>query len=271
MPELPEVETVRRSLLPVLKGQTINKVDIFSPVVTLPDAAIFQQLIGRTVKDIQRRGKYLIVLFDAGAPLTVHLRMTGKLLWRQPEEPIAKHTHVIFTYACHKQLRFVDVRRFGRLWLGDPNTIPGLATLGKEPIAPDFSPEVLAQALSHHQKGKIKAVILDQTVVAGLGNIYADEALFAAAIHPETPAGALLSQDIQNLAYSMTFVLEEGIKYRGTSIRDYVDGQGEKGENQLRLQVFQREGQPCPCCGTPIRRTRVAGRSSYFCPACQKK
>jgi len=294
MPELPEVETVRRSLLPLLAGKRLAQVKIMSPVVALPQAADFAVLEGAALQDIKRRGKYLVLQFDSGVKLTVHLRMTGRLVYQDRQEPYCKHTHAVFVFQDDlsgqpikdietgqseenaldgfggKELRFVDVRRFGRLWLGEPEEIGGFAALGPEPLDDDFSPEKLAHALKKHTKTKIKSAILDQTVVCGLGNIYADETLFLARIHPERLVHTLTAQEIEALAHAMRTVLLTAIANRGTSFRDYVDGLGEKGSNQNALQVFRRQGQPCPCCGETIHRVKVAGRSSFFCPCCQK-
>ncbi len=270
MPELPEVETVRRSLIPLLTGEKLAQVKIVTPAVMLPETADFAVLEGATVKDIKRRGKYLVIQFDNSLKLTVHLRMTGRLVYQDKEEPYVKHTHAVLVFQSGKELRFVDMRRFGRLWLGEPEAISGFATLGPEPLDEDFSPEMLACALKKHAKTKIKSAILDQTVVAGLGNIYADEALFRAGIHPERLVHTLSDQEIMDLAAGMRQVLLAAIANRGTSFRDYVDGLGERGSNQETLQVFRRQGQPCPCCGKIIQRVKVAGRSSFFCSCCQK-
>ncbi len=269
MPELPEVETVRRSLQPLLPGRTITGVEVASPVVTLPDSRLFSSLRGVAFGQIDRRGKYLLFRLSDGRTLTVHLRMTGQLLWRQPEQPRDKHTHVVLQ--CEDmELRFVDVRRFGRLWLTPESEISGLCTLGKEPIDATFDHCYLERALSRHPRANLKGAILDQTVVAGLGNIYADESLFAAGLHPLRKVASLTQGEICALAQAMTEVLQRAIAHRGTSFRDYVDAAGEKGDNQQWLQIFLREGQPCLRCGATVERIKVVGRSSYYCPCCQQ-
>lgn len=275
MPELPEVETIRRSLEPCLKGQMITGLQIRHPDVLLPAPEAFTAILpGLRIMALQRRGKYLILELSEDWCLVFHLRMTGKLLWTtDPRSPVLPHTHLIFQFDSQAQLRFNDVRRFGRCWLvrlEELERISGLAALGPEPIRSDFTAAVLKERLSHKKNSKIKCALLNQTVVSGLGNIYVDEALFAAGIHPLRTAGSLSPEEVQALADAARHVLQQSIRRGGTSLRDYVDGFDRQGENQYHLQVFQREGAPCPVCGTPIRRIKIAGRSSFFCPRCQK-
>ncbi len=276
MPELPEVETIRRSLTPFLKGQILCSLQIHRPDILLPGPDVFMTVLpGLEILDLQRRGKYLILVLTEGWRLVFHLRMTGKLLWtRQPQTPIPLHTHLILQFTNQTQLRFQDVRRFGRCWLmqeAELDQISGLAGLGPEPIQPGFSADHLQKQLERKRNAKIKCALLDQTVVAGLGNIYVDEALFEARVHPLRTAGSLRPDELNALADSTRHVLEESINRGGTSLRDYVDGLDQQGQNQNHLQVFRREGEPCPVCGNLIRRIRIAGRSSFFCPVCQKE
>lgn len=276
MPELPEVETIRRSLAPYLKGQILCSLQINRPDILLPGPEVFMTVLpGLEILDLQRRGKYLILVLTEGWRLVFHLRMTGKLLWtRQPQTPIPLHTHLILQFTDQTQLRFQDVRRFGRCWLvqeAELDQISGLAGLGPEPILPGFSADHLQKQLEHKRNTKIKSALLDQTVVAGLGNIYVDEALFEARVHPLRTVGSLRPAEMKALAASTRHVLEESINRGGTSLRDYVDGLDQQGQNQNHLQVFRREGEPCPVCGNLIRRIRIAGRSSFFCPCCQKE
>lgn len=274
MPELPEVETIRRSLEPCLTGRQITGLQIRHPGILLPAPEAFAAILpGLRILALQRRGKYLILELSEDWCLVFHLRMTGKLLWTEdPQPPIPPHTHLIFQFENEAQLRFNDVRRFGRCWLvrrEEMERISGLAALGPEPIRSDFTAEILKEKLRHKKNSKIKCALLDQTVVSGLGNIYVDEALFEAGIHPLRTAGSLSPEEIHALAEAARHVLQQSIRRGGTSLRNYVDGLDRQGENQYHLQVFRREGEPCPVCGTPIRRMKISGRSSFFCPRCQ--
>jgi len=275
MPELPEVETVKRSLTPFLKGVQIENVEIlFSGIIKEPEPALFREKIkDKTVIEIKRRGKYL--LFDLNEDLTmvIHLRMTGQLTISSRELPINKHTHLIFTLSSGKELRFTDVRKFGLVYLvssGMWEGIKGLFNLGFEPLAEDFTYEVFAEIITNKQ-GKLKPFLLDQSKIAGIGNIYADEILFEAELHPQREMKTLTSEEIKKLYHALRVKLEEGIKYRGTSKRDYVDGRGEKGHFQERLQVYGRGGQVCNKCGIRLQRIVIAGRGTVFCPHCQVK
>lgn len=278
MPELPEVETLRRSLAVCLEGQVIAGLRIIQPSVLLPDARDYACILpGQEIVGFGRRGKYLLLELSHGQQLVIHLRMTGRLLWYVEGAAPALHTHVVLDFQSGGQLHFQDVRRFGRWWLTEGRDLAGipglagLAGLGPEPIDEDFSAQMLAQRLARRPKAKIKNALLDQQVVAGLGNIYVDEALFIAGIHPLRPAGSLTDGEMEKLAAACRQVLLAGIVNRGTSFRDYVDALDQMGDNQKYLQVYQREGQPCRRCGGEIRRIKVAGRSSFFCPDCQKE
>lgn len=274
MPELPEVETIRRSLAPHLAGATIAGVNPLYPGILLPDAGMFTSLLpGLKIQELRRRGKYLLLDLSQDWSLVIHLRMTGKLLWKPAPEDPARHTHVVLDLADGSQLHFNDVRRFGRWQLVETPLlcqVPGLCALGPEPIDADFGPGVFARQLAGREKGKLKALLLDQTIVAGLGNIYVDEALFLAGLHPLRVAASLSEEELARLAGACRQALETGVRHRGTTLRDYLDGLEQKGDMQNFLLVFDREGEPCPRCGAEIRRIKVAGRSSYFCPVCQK-
>jgi formamidopyrimidine-DNA glycosylase len=300
MPELPEVETIRLSLLPILLGRKISQVEILTPGVwlgaDLPPAT-------RTLADISRRGKYLIFhlapnLSSCTAEsredsclgeirLVVHLRMTGRLLLQRADLPAVKHDHVrlrldlpLPAAAPSAELQlpnpiwlvFHDTRRFGRIWLlQDSGCVrpSGLDQLGPEPLDPGFSPEILAARLAARPHGKLKAVLLDQAVVAGLGNIYADEVLFASGLHPACQPGSLDDAAISRLCEAIVRVLRQALACQGTSLRDYVDGWDRKGAFQDCLMVYGRAGQPCRHCGNLIRSVRLAGRTTCWCPACQ--
>ena len=272
MPELPEVETIRRDLLPRLVGRTVIEVWLSPNAPKLVRRPSPQELAaglrGRRIEEIARRGKYLLFLLDDGRTWIVHLRMTGGLVWRRPSEPQDPYVRARFVLEDGHELRFRDPRKLGEMWLvEDPQEVVG--KLGPEPLAEGFTPEALGARLAE-RRAPVKAVLLDQTALAGLGNIYADEALFAAGVHPRRPAASLSLQEGLRLHRAIGQVLAQALAYRGTSFRFYVDAQGQKGEHQLHVQVFRRTGQPCYACGTPIERIKVGGRSTHFCPGCQE-
>lgn len=271
MPELPEVETVRRSLEQLVLHKKITKVEIFKPsILALGDEAAFAALAGRELAEIKRRGKYLLFQLDTPLLWVVHLRMTGKLLYHRETEPLQKHDHARLFFADGSELVYNDTRAFGRFWLTDDTAqVGGLNSLGLEPLDAEFSTAYWQEKIKRRPKTQVKAALLDQTVVAGLGNIYADEVLFQAGVHPERPLGSLTEAENQRLTSAMREILLASIAQRGTTFRDYVDGNNEKGGYQEFLRVFQKQGQPCPNCGEPLQRIKVAGRSSYFCPVCQ--
>lgn len=274
MPELPEVETIKETLLPYLPGQKITKVQVhFAGIIKQPEVALFQQRIkGRTFQEIKRRGKYLLFLLDQDLTLVIHLRMTGQLTVCRAIRPLDRHTHLIFSLASQRELRFSDVRKFGFVYLvptGDWTLIQGLQNLGPEPLSSEFTLEVLVELLKG-RRGKIKPFLLDQRKIAGIGNIYADEILFRAAIHPERTINTLQREEIKGLYQSIKVILQRAVSLQGTSLQDYVDGLGQKGNYQECLQVYGRKGQPCPQCQKPLTRIVVAGRGTVFCAACQK-
>lgn len=274
MPELPEVETVRRTLEKHLVGLSFTGVDVHMPkVIRTPGLEEFNNLlVGPKITKLDRRGKYLLIHFASNYTLVTHLRMTGRLVYSPPEEPLAKHTHVVFYLSNGNQLRFADMRQFGRMSLvptGELDSLSGLKDLGVEPLSDKFTREFMKKEL-RRRRTRLKSLLLDQTFIAGLGNIYADEALHRARLHPERLANDLNPREITRLYQAVREVIQEGIENRGTTFRDYVDGEGQAGNFQEMLKVYSREGQPCHCCGTSVNRIRVGGRSSYFCPQCQK-
>lgn len=274
MPELPEVETVRRSLEEKLKGKTFIDVEVFLEKMfkgVAPEQAA-EHLKGKRINGIDRRGKYLIINLTGGAALVIHLRMTGQLLYCPPEQERAKHTHIIFHLNNNCQLRFADQRQFGKIHLvsaRELENLAGLKDLGVEPLSDGFTRELFKKELKK-RRTKIKPLLLDQTFVAGIGNIYADEALFRAMLNPERVASSLNQREASRLYLAIKEVLVEGIENKGTSIKDYVDGNGNQGGNQFNLRVYGREGEPCVKCGRIIERKVIGGRSSHFCPKCQK-
>ena len=271
MPELPEVETVRRQLEPLIRGRQIADFELAPGAERLlrgaAQDAVRAQLRGRSFGNVDRRGKYLGLRLDDDRCCVVHLRMTGSLHFREPGASDEPFTRAVFQLADGYQLRFVDIRKFGTIDVVDEMS-DALPELGPEPLGNEFSVDALRDALSGRTIA-LKAALLDQRNIAGIGNIYADEALFIARLHPEVPAGALRPNERAALHAAIREVLEEGVAHGGASFRDYTDTAGEEGEQQYYVRVFRRTDQPCDKCNTPIRRTIVAGRATHWCPKCQ--
>ncbi|MFN4280164.1 DNA-formamidopyrimidine glycosylase [Thermosynechococcus sp.] len=276
MPELPEVETVRRGLEAVTLAQPIVGVEVLlARAIAFPEQpqAFIDHLRDRAFEQWQRRGKYLLATLDDGSRLVIHLRMSGQLLWLTTPSPPCSHTRVRWFFATGAELRFVDQRTFGRCWWISPHcppeqAIPPLATLAPEPLSEAFTVEVLAKRLGHSRRA-LKTALLDQTVVAGMGNIYADESLFLSGLHPALPAHTLTPAQIARLHRVIRQVLREGIAAGGTTIRTFVTPQGINGHYGGKAWVYGRKGEACRLCGTTIERLRLAGRSSHYCPRCQ--
>lgn len=273
MPELPEVETVRRGLVKLVKNKTIKKVRIIYPKIITGDAVQFeQQLQGKSIQSIGRRGKFLLFNFDQGLTMISHLRMEGKYFVKSSLEPVEKHTHVIFEFVDGSQLRYNDVRKFGRMQLIKTKQVkeaPNLAKLGPEPLDNQFLLADFIRKLAGKKKA-IKPVLLDQTVVAGLGNIYADEVLWLSKIHPLTPANKLSTAQISLLRQQIIKELTAAVAAGGTTIRSYTDAFEHSGKFQFDLHVYGRQGQACQRCGSEIVKIRVAQRGTHFCPNCQR-
>ncbi|MBD3880813.1 DNA-formamidopyrimidine glycosylase [Phormidium tenue FACHB-886] len=278
MPELPEVETVRRGLNQVSLGQAIGGGQVLlERTIAYPTAAEFLAgLQERAILQWHRRGKYLLAELNGKAGeqswLAVHLRMTGQLLWMEPSEPVQKHCRVRLQFA-QRELRFVDQRTFGQMWLVPPGKPPeqivsGLAQLGPEPFSEAFSVAYLQGWLRDRQR-PIKNALLDQTLVAGIGNIYADEALFLSHIQPQTLCARLSSDQVTRLHAAILQVLQAAIEARGTTFSDFRDVAGINGNYGGIAWVYDRKGQACRVCATPIERIKMAGRSAHFCPVCQ--
>ncbi|MBW4550885.1 MAG: DNA-formamidopyrimidine glycosylase [Aphanocapsa sp. GSE-SYN-MK-11-07L] len=286
MPELPEVETVRRGLQQVTLDQTIADGEVLlARTIAYPDSptAFLQGLQGAAIASWQRRGKYLLAQLKypqtsgsqvkSAGWLGVHLRMTGQLLWLSAATPLQKHTRVRLLFGDRQELRFVDQRTFGQMWWVPPDQQPSeiitaLARLGPEPFESDFSVEYLAERL-RQRRCPIKNALLDQALIAGVGNIYADEALFRSGIHPNTLAATLEPVQIDKLYTAVLAVLQAAIAEGGTSFSDFMNVQGINGNYGGVAWVYDRKDQPCRVCATPIQRIRLAGRSSHFCPQCQ--
>lgn len=274
MPELPEVETIICGLRDEICGLKITGVEVREEkIIGFPRASKFEsQVPGHCITGIKRRGKYIIIELDSGQYIVIHLRMTGKLLTKEKGCDVDKHTHVIFALSDGRELRFNNIRKFGRVYLVDDSNLHqagGLNKLGPEPLAEDFTVEDF-KALLENRRGAIKPLLMKQEFIAGLGNIYTDEALFAAGIAPDRKANTLDESEQEQLYRAIIKTLKAGIKYCGTSVSDYVNSQGEPGSFQEKLQVYQKAGQECPHCGTEISKEKIGGRGTHFCPSCQE-
>lgn len=273
MPELPEVESVRRQLEPVLVGRRFERVQINDARLVRPfePAEVAAELEGERVEDVGRRGKYLVVRFETGRVLLIHLRMTGSLLHAPagslPDDP---HQRAVVKLDDGSDVAYRDVRRFGTWLLLEPGEAePYLAArVGDEPLDALFTAARLGERLGE-RRASLKAALLDQRTLAGLGNIYVDEALWRARLNPSRPAGSLDRAELRRLQRSIRAALEHGLARQGSTLRDYRLPDGSGGSMQDEFRVYGRGGEPCERCGTPIARTRIAGRSSWFCPTCQ--
>ncbi|HEV2527943.1 MAG TPA: bifunctional DNA-formamidopyrimidine glycosylase/DNA-(apurinic or apyrimidinic site) lyase [Thermomicrobiales bacterium] len=286
MPELPEVETVRRTLVPLISGRVIVSVAgaDFPDVMGAGGLDRAGSLLGRAIDGISRRGKYLAIDLDDDTALLVHLRMTGQLVAARPDTPSLRFQHLTIGLASpgagdddspageSLQLRFADQRRFGRV-LHVPRTERDeqFLRLGPEPLGPDFTPSALA-GMTSGRKAPIKNILLDQRRVAGLGNIYVDEALFRAGVHPLRAGDSLTEPELVELHAAIVTVLEESLARRGTTFSSFLDGYGDPGENGMNLRVYgrARTGEHCVVCGTTLNLIRLGGRSTSFCPRCQR-
>jgi formamidopyrimidine-DNA glycosylase len=267
MPELPEVETIKNELSPWVMDRYFTQVTIFdSDLVPESSAEEFRLgLVEKAVKSLERRGKYLIFNLTSNQALIMHFRMTGVLLLNPSK--VGPYARANFTLSNDIQVVFSDRRRLGVMWLvQDIGTVIG--KLGPEPLSKGFTPVILAQRLGRHRI-PIKAALLDQSLIAGIGNMYADEALFDARIHPLRKADALSIEEIQDLHHSIRCILQSAIGNKGASVDSYVRPGGQLGTAHFKFKVAHRYGESCTVCGTPIRRILVRNRGSYFCPKCQ--
>jgi formamidopyrimidine-DNA glycosylase len=273
MPELPEVETIRLALEPHIVGRRFERVQIDDQRLVRPfePTAVAAELEGERVAALERRGKYLIVRFESGRVLLIHLRMTGSLRHARggsiDEDP---HRRAVVKLDDGSDVAYRDVRRFGTWLLLEPHEVdPYLAQrVGREPLERGFTAKRLAGRLEG-RKAPLKAALLDQRTIAGLGNIYVDEALWRAQLHPLRPAGSLAPDETARLTRGIREALRAGIAQQGASLRDYSTPDGRRGRMQERFRVYGREGEPCLRCGTPVEKIRVAGRGTWYCPACQ--
>jgi formamidopyrimidine-DNA glycosylase len=273
MPELPEVEIIRRQLRKELVGARIERCEAFLPrLVTYPTPLGYRRgLSGKRILGVNRRGKYLLLELDGERELVVHLGMTGSLVLSTPRKERPRHTHIVFHLEDGRDLLYVDPRTFGETALlrrGDYIPLRGLHSMGPEPLEDGFTCESLASALQG--KCRVKSALLDQSRIAGIGNIYADESLHRAGIDPLRRLDGLSPEEIERIHVAVREVLLEAIARGGSSVSDYVDLRGEKGSFQDIHRVYRREGESCPACGATIRREVISGRSSYYCPRCQR-
>jgi formamidopyrimidine-DNA glycosylase len=287
VPELPEVETVRRQLEPEVVGTRIERLEVLDErwCRPVPSAEFAAAVGGRRVEGLGRRGKYLLLELEGDRTLVVHLRMTGNLVLVEGEAVIdpsegrrlyegersasARYLRARFLLEDGRELWFTDPRRFGEAFLIDDDAVAArFNRLGVEPLSPEFTPEALSAAAAG-RTAPLKSFLLDQTRVAGVGNIYADEALFRARLHPLSPAGSMRAEHAAALRDGIVAALEAGLDGGGASIDDYRDARGERGSMQDEFLVHTREGEPCPSCGGTIARIVVSGRSTYYCPSCQ--
>jgi formamidopyrimidine-DNA glycosylase len=275
MPELPEVETVRSRLAPVVTGRRFDAVEILDPRLTRPEPpeAVAAALRGERVSHVGRRGKYLVVEFESGLHLLVHLRMTGALLYLPPGTWSADpYRRAVVTLDDGSDVAYRDVRRFGTWQLVAGNQLDAFwnRRLGPEPLGRAFTSRRLAEALAG-RRAPIKSAVLDQRTVAGVGNIYADEALWRARIHPLKPSGDLTAEEVARLRRAVKAALVAGIDRQGATLRDYRDPTGAPGRMQKVLRVYGRTGEPCPRCARPIEKIQVGGRGTWYCPRCQQR
>jgi len=274
MPELPEVETIVADLRPHLVGLTVVRCELsFPTIVRHPEPEVFiDSVVGMRIESVGRRGKYILIGLGEGLLLVVHLGMTGQLRLVDPIAPLENHTHAVFFLDDGKQLRYRDPRRFGRLLLGTQQALldaKKMPRLGPEPIDPEFAADELYRRL-RKRRTALKAVLLDQGAIAGVGNIYADESLHKARLRPDRIAGTVSKKSARRLHESLRESLQTAITNRGSSVDTYRDAWGEIGGQQEKLLVYGRAGEPCFTCGRPLSVIRIAGRTTVFCRHCQR-
>jgi formamidopyrimidine-DNA glycosylase len=267
MPELPEVETIKNELAPRVIGRKIEAIDLpWEGIIKRPSVKEFRsRVVGQRVTDLSRRGKYLLFSLSSGEVLIMHMKMTGSLLLNSDDDRFAR---VFICLDDGARVTFRDPRKFGAMWLaGDGSTVSD--KLGPEPLEDGFTSEALARIL-YNRAAPVKAVLIDQSRIAGIGNMYADEALFEAKIHPQRPAGSLNGEEIKRLHRAIRRVLRAAISSKGASVRNYIRPGGELGTAHDEFRVAHGQGKKCPGCGTPIQRITVRNRGTYFCPRCQR-
>ncbi|WEV44224.1 DNA-formamidopyrimidine glycosylase [Lactobacillus sp. ESL0684] len=272
MPEMPEVETVRRTLLPLIKGKTIAEVTLWYPKIITGDAADFvKRVTGQKIMTIDRYAKFLLIRLSGNLTIVSHLRMEGKYRLVAIDTVKDKHDHVQFAFTDGTDLRYNDVRKFGRMQLvetGTEKVVTGISKLGVEPNSAEFTTAYLQERLSHKHKN-IKSTLLDQSIVAGLGNIYVDEVLWQTKIHPLSLANNLPQEKVAQLHDNINSLIALAIEQHGTTVHTYLDANGQTGAFQAMLKVYGHRGEPCQRCGTKLEKIKVNGRGTTFCPKCQ--
>lgn len=284
MPELPEVETIARQLRGLVTGRTVARFRSEWHRLTEPEpAALFaKRLVDRRIAGVRRRGKFVVLDLDGGDALIVSLRMTGQLLFREQRVEAHPHRRAHIAFTDGTALEFADTRKFGRMAIVDAASLDGAGAerrrpgdplhrhLGVEPLSRRFTVAWLRELLERRSRAAVKPLLLDQTGIAGVGNIYAIEALWRARIHPLRQAGSLRADEVERLHEALRWVLRKGIRFGGASRRDYRDARGQEGRMQQEFEVYARDGEPCPRCGAEIVRTVVGGRGTFHCPRCQR-
>jgi len=268
MPELPEVETIKKGLEKRILGKKVRRVQInTAKMVKEPSLERFKQEVERkTIKQVFRRGKYIIIVLSSGKNIVLHLRMTGQLIYGKEDTK----SRVSFLLSDGKYLNIKDMRHLGEIRLVENwKRVPAVARMGVEPLGEGFTPEIFGEML-RRRKAKIKPLLMDQKFLAGVGNVYAQEALFRAGIHPERLGRDLKRDEVSSLFSEIRKVLKEAIDRKGSSLRSYVDVEGKRGNFQYYLQVYRRDGEPCVRCEKPLKFIKLAGRTTCFCPNCQK-
>lgn len=272
MPELPEVETIRLTILPKLKGRRIISGEVLHEKMVLGISVeeFLERVSGQDIIGLERRGKYLLIELANKLIIGLHLRMTGRLSVEKSDSPLVKAIYFRLLLDNGTELRFRDQRKFGKVFLYEKGKPPlALKKIGPEPLSPEFTVSVLSKLLGRRSLA-VKKALLNQEIIAGIGNIYADEALFTAGIHPARPVNSLTEAEMNALYHAVKKVLSEGIEFRGTTFRDYRDGEGRAGSYQNKLRVYGQKGKKCPNCGGLIVKMNFGGRGTHFCPLCQK-
>jgi formamidopyrimidine-DNA glycosylase len=273
MPELPEVETICRGLRPLLARLTITDVKVLESRLRNPISPnLHSELNQKTILDVQRRGKYILISLKGNWVWIIHLGMSGKLVFVKPEQPRARHDHIVVSFDSGHELRYNDPRRFGLSAVvarAELVRLSQMANLGLDPLDRRFNADYL-RGMARHSKRRVRDLLIDQTVAAGLGNIYVNEILFQAGVRPTRRAWTLKRQEIGRIAQVTPKVLQRAIRWRGTSFSDYRDGEDRKGEFQNYLRVYDRAGEKCRVCGTQIKAVRLGNRGAFYCSRCQK-
>jgi len=272
MPELPEVETIKRELEKKIVGERIKEViiNLPKPIKRPAPAELKKRLTNKKIKGVKRRGKYIILEIEGENFLFIHLKLTGQLIVEKENGPIEKHAHIIFRFASGKDLRFIDLRRFGTMNLVDRmEKFSTYNELGFDPLDSSFNLEKFKEILDKRPT-KIKQLLMNQSLIAGIGNIYAAEALFRAGISPLRPAKRLKDSEIKKLLEALKGILKEAIRYKGSSVDNYVTTDGEEGDYEDKLLIYGRDKKNCPKCGSRLESIKLGGRGTNYCPKCQR-